>query len=290
MRFLVAGASGFIGTAVQAGLLAEGHQVRAVSRSGRAAPGADGVACNLLDGGWESLVQGMDGVLNLVGVLREEASVGVTYQRVHVDVARQLAEAAALARVPRYVQLSSLGVAERGPSRYFASKRRAEAVVQAACPQAVVVRSSLVFGAGAAFLEGLGRLARLPVVPVPGQGQTPFDPVARDDLAALLAGVLADGCQDDGGVAGMVLSVGGPRRLTLEDLIDWAARTAGRLGAVPKVHIPMALVDRVAALGNVWGRFPVNRAQVELVTTPSVSEDRRWHRWVPHPLPAGEDV
>lgn len=290
MRFLIAGASGFIGTAVQVGLLAEGHQVRAVSRSGRAALGADGVACDLLDGGWEQLLHGMDGVLNLVGVLREEASAGVTYQRVHVDLARQLAEAAVSARVPRFVQLSSLGAAARGPSRYFASKRRAEAAVQAVYPHAVVVRSSMVFGPGAAFLEGLGRVARLPVVPVPGDGHTPFDPVARDDLAALLAGVLAEGGRDDDAVAGQVLSVGGPRRLTLDDLIDWAARTVGRVGAVPKLHIPLALVDRVAALGDAWGGVAMNRAQVELVTTPSVTDDRRWYRWVPHPLPAGRDV
>ncbi len=290
MRFLVAGASGYIGTAVQRRLLAMGHQVHAVSRSGRGVSGAQGIALDLLDGGWERLVHGMDGVLNLVGVLREDPSAGVTYQRVHVDGARRLAEAAASARVPRFVQLSSLGAAGSRPGRYLGSKRRAEAAVQAAWPPAVVVRSSMVFGPGAAFVEGLGRLARLPVVPVPGDGQTPFDPVAREDLAAVLAGVLADGLEDADPMAGRVLGVGGPRRVTLDDLIDWAGRTAGRREVVPKVHVPVALVHRVAALGDVWGGLPMNRAVLALLTTPSVTDDRRWHRWVPHPQPVGAEA
>lgn len=286
MRFLVAGASGFLGRAVQAVLVAEGHQVRAVSRSGRARPGAEGVACNLLDGNVSALLAGVDGVLNLVGMLRENAAAGLTYQRVHVELAQHLAGVSASAGVPRFVQLSSLGAAQSRPSRYFASKRAAEDAVQATLPRAVVVRSSVVFGHGAPLLTGLSRLARLPVVPVPGDGRTPFDPVARDDVAALLAGVLAEGCDD---MAGQVLSVGGPRRLTLDGLVDWAARTGGRRGIVPKMHVPVTLVDRAAAVGGVWPGFPVNRAQVDLLTTPNITEDRRWHHWVPHPAPVGED-
>ncbi|MDA8198081.1 MAG: NAD(P)H-binding protein [Thermaerobacter sp.] len=286
MRFLVAGASGFLGTAVQAVLVAEGHQVRAVSRSGRAAPGAEGVACNLLGGNISGLLAGVDGVLNLVGVLREDAAAGMTYRRVHVELAKQLARAAASVGVPRFVQLSSLGAAQSRASRYFASKRAAEDAVQATLPRAVVVRSSVVFGDGAPLLTGVSRLARLPVVPVPGDGRTPFDPIARHDVAALLAAVLAEDREE---MAGQVLSVGGPRRLTLDDLVDWAARIGGRRGIVPKMHVPVALVDRAAAVGDVWPGVPVNRAQVHLLTTPNITEDRRWHRWVPHPAPAGED-
>jgi uncharacterized protein YbjT (DUF2867 family) len=287
VRFLVTGASGYVGQAVQDALVAAGHGVVAVSRSGRARAGADGAAFDLTrDAPAALLTEGIDGVLNLVGIIRENPQAGITYRALHVDLGRRLARAAREAGVPRLVQMSSLGVSAAGGSRYFATKWAAEQAVREAFPTAVIVRPSLVFGDHAAFFGTLAGLVKNPVVPVPGDGHSLFDPVNRRDLATLLAALLAAPAEQ---VEGQIFEVGGPRRMTLDSMVDWVAETVGRRPPVPKMHIPMGLMGPLVSLGERMPAFPLTTDQLKMLNIPNITDDVRWRRWVPDPvIPGGE--
>jgi len=288
IRYVIAGASGYLGTAVQDVLVAAGHTVVAMSRRGLARPGAEGVSLDLTQDDPTPLLtdrrEPTAGVMNLVGSLNENPAAGLTYEHLHITVARRLASAAVAAGVPRLVQLSSLGVSAGAPGRYFRSKQAAEAAARDLMPSTVVMRASLVFGDHAAFFRALAHWVRLPVVPVPGDGRTTFDPVYRHDLASALVGSLTS---EEQGVSGQTFEVGGPRRMRLDDLVDWVALTAGRPAPVPKLHVPAALLFPVASLGRNLPRFPLTPEQLYMLTTSTVTDDVRWHQWVPYPTPAG---
>ncbi len=286
MRFVVVGASGYIGEAVQGAILAQGHRVVAVSRHGRGVSGAEGIALNVQRDPMGSLLDGADGVLNLVGIIRETPAEAITYQSMHVDVTAKLAEAALQAGTARYVQMSALGVSPAARSRYFETKWDAEQLVQKRLPQAVVVRPSLVFGGHADFFATLAGLAKNPVVPVPGDGHALFDPVFRGDLATLLASLLTAPAPD---VAGQVYEVGGPVRMTLNAMIDWVAEVGGRRPPVPKLHMPLGLMRPLVSLGEHVPAFPLTTDQLSMLNVPNITDDTRWHAWVPQPTRPGGD-
>lgn len=285
LRVVVTGASGYVGRAVQAALLRHGHQVRAVSRSGRAEAGADGVSRDVARDALDDVLEQQDAVIHLVGIIREDVSRGITFERIHVEASQRVAESAKTHGIAHFVHMSALGARVDGQSRYFRTKALAERGVRTLVPSATVIKPSLVFGEGADFFQTLQGLAKNPVVPVPGDGSSLFDPVYRGDLAEALVLALADPT-----AAGETFEIGGPKRFSLNTLLDHVAAAAGRGVPVAKVHIPVALIrPMVAALESFRG-FPLTLDQLAMLNLPNSTDDERWHRWVPDPTPLGQNL
>ena len=177
---LVTGASGFAGRAVVAGLSAQGWQVRAALRQ-RFSPTSDGVTWVQMPDlscatNWAPLLDGVDHVVHLAGIAHAQARLEEpTYQRVNAEASRELARAAAVAGVTRFVFLSSVR-AQCGPSAdgvlteatppaptdaYGRSKLAAERAIAAEFPIATMLRPVLILGPGVkGNLARLQRLAR----------------------------------------------------------------------------------------------------------------------------------
>jgi len=111
---LVTGASGFIGRALVAALARERYAVRAAARNPEAVPAAAGVTRVALPDlarpvDWAGLLTGATHVVHLAGLAH---SPGVlpddVYRRINALAAGELAEAAARAKVGRFVFVSSV--------------------------------------------------------------------------------------------------------------------------------------------------------------------------------------
>lgn len=285
MRVMVTGASGYVGRAIQVALLQRGHQVTAVSRSGRAEAGASGVSRDVASDRLEDLLAEQDGVIHLVGIIREDVGRGITFERLHVEASQRVAESAQMHGIVRYVHMSALGAALDGRSRYFRTKALAERTVRTLVPSATVIKPSLVFGEGADFFQTLQGLAKTPLVPVPGDGTSLFDPVYRGDLAEAMVLAL-----EDPTAAGETFEIGGPQRFSLNTLLDHVARVAGRAAPVPKVHVPVAFIRQVVAAMENFRGFPLTLDQLAMLNLPNITDDQRWHRWVPEPTPLGHNL
>src|SRR5690606_39994015 len=91
----------------------------------------------------------------------------------------------------RVVQISALG-AETGRSAYFSSKHAADEFLVQLPLDWTIVQPSVVFGPGGSSARLFTMLASLPLIPVPGQGRQPIQPVHIDDFTACIVALLAD--------------------------------------------------------------------------------------------------
>lgn len=212
-------------------------------------------------------VRGADAVVNLVGVLHD-AGGKRGFDAVHTEAAKTIAEAAKAAGVQRLVQISAIGADAASPSAYGRTKAQAEAAVRAVYPDAVILRPSLVFGAGDGFLNRFAAMATMaPALPLIGGGETRFQPVYVGDVAEAIArGVTrAD-------AAGRTYELGGPSLYTFREVLELVRRETGRDRML--VSVPFIVAKPLGSLLQL-SRFvgltpPLTRDQVLMLEKDNV--------------------
>lgn len=184
-------------------------------------------------------VKGSDAVVNLVGVLNGD------FEGLHIDGARNIAEACAAEGAASLVQVSAIGADPDSPSRYGSSKGQGELAIRAAFPGATIVRPSVVFGREDNFINRFASMARmLPVLPVV-RGAVKFQPVYAADVGqAVTAAALHPGEH-----GGRTYELGGPQVLSMCELMEWINQSTGYRRML--IDVPDA-VGRAMARGLGW--------------------------------------
>jgi uncharacterized protein YbjT (DUF2867 family) len=245
-RVLLLGASGFIGRHVLHALRDAGYEVICGVRNP-----AGWTECRAIkvdfehdrsESDWRPRLEGIDFVVNAVGILRETRR--ASFEALHVAAPIALFRASAHAAVSKVVQISALGADEHARSRYHLSKKQADDALAALGIAWVIVQPSLVFGIGGQSAALFTRLAALPLVPVPGDGGQRIQPVHVTDLAAALPRLLETDKYDRCRIAAV-----GARPLTLREFLA-TLRRAMSLGEARFLHVPIAWVRAAAAAGD----------------------------------------
>ncbi|HVK25816.1 MAG TPA: NAD(P)H-binding protein [Actinokineospora sp.] len=214
---LVTGGTGTLGSLVTPLLLAQGLDVRVLSRHDRApAGGIELVTGDLVkDEGVDAAVAGAEIVLHLAGGPKGD------------DVAtRNLARAAAKAGVRHLVYISVIG-ADRVPLAWLKSKLDAERAVAESGVPWTTLRAAQFHSLTLTMVE---KMAKLPVVPVPGGLR--LQPVDAADVAARLVELAL------GEPAGLVPDLAGPTVYALGELIDGYLGARGKRRLRLPVRIP----------------------------------------------------
>jgi uncharacterized protein YbjT (DUF2867 family) len=150
-RILVPGGSGFIGREICRLAVADGHEVRSVSRGGR--PDATGSWVDAVEWSeadvfdpntWRDALDGCDAVIHTVGIISITPEKGATRERLDGDSAIIAALEADRAGVPAFVLLSVEGALAR--EDHLTAKRRAERTIAELDPRTTVLRLSPVYG------------------------------------------------------------------------------------------------------------------------------------------------
>jgi NADH dehydrogenase len=226
----VLGGTGFVGRAVAEQLFAAGTRIRVVTRSEpRAAPltvlpTVEVLVADVHDP--QSLrhaFEDMDAVVNLVGILHPGR--GRSFEKVHVELPRKIADACTSAGVRHLLHMSALGAAEDAPSDYLRSKARGESAMRQAAGglPVTIFRPSLIFGPGDRSVNLFAALARwFPVIPLAG-AKARFQPIWVEDVARAFVSALGDPRTFGGSY-----DLCGPKSYTLEEIVHFAARSIGR--------------------------------------------------------------
>jgi uncharacterized protein YbjT (DUF2867 family) len=243
------GGGGFLGRYAAQALLRTGARVRIAQRDPRRAFFLKPLAAvgqvqfagvDLRDSAAvREAVKGSHSVVNLVGILKGD------FDGIHVDGARNVAEAAAAAGARALVHVSAIGADSESESAYGRSKGEGESAVRAAFPGATILRPSILFGREDNFVNRFAGMARLaPFLPVISGG-TRFQPVYAADVGrAVTAAAL-----DPGTHGGRTYELGGPQVLTMRELMEWVCETIGR--ARPLLDIPDP-IGRLIARTTGW--------------------------------------
>ncbi len=214
----------------------------------------------------EAALKGSDAAVNLVGLLFEGGS--ASFHRSHVEGSRNIAQACADAGVRRLVQISAIGADANAKADYARTKGEAENAVRTIQPDAVILRPSIVFGAGDSFLNRFASMAATsPALPLIGGGKTRFQPVYVGDVAEAIARAVV---RDD--AAGRTFELGGPEVFSFRDILDYIGRETGQPRWLAPVPVFAAkLLGDIAGLTALIGIPPVlTRDQVLMLETDTV--------------------
>jgi NADH dehydrogenase len=263
MRIAVTGANGFVGRTLTARLL-QRHDVRALisERPGAESElprGGAGMEVRRVDVRRAETLRGAfdgcDAVVHTVAVPTQRKQ---RFAEVNVGGVANVVDEARRAGIPRILHMSALGADPSSPFPYLKSKGEGQAIVAGSGLSHLVLRSSLLFGEGDDFFPRLAFSLVFPIVPVPGDGRSRFQPVHVDDIAQALALAI-----DRPELTG-IYEVGGPEPLTYDDLLRETMNGTGRRR--PTLHLPVALMKPPAFfMGLLMPDPPVTVEQLDLL-------------------------
>lgn len=298
MRILLTGASGFVGGALQARLLAEGrHILRCALRRLPAVPLAGAELCQAPDLGpdsdWRAALQDCDAVIHAaarVHQMHETGDVLAAHRAANLHGTLALARQAAAAGVRRFVFISTVKVNGEGtrpgqPFRaddepapcdpYGIAKHEAELALRelaaATGMQLVIVRPVLVYGPGvrANFRSLLRALQR--GIPLPlGRLDNRRSLVALDNLVDLILV-----CLEHPAAAGQTFLASDGEDLSTTELLRRLGQALGRPARL--LPVPPRLLEAAARL---LGRRDIARRLCGSLQV-DIDKNRRLLGWTP---------
>ena len=275
----VFGGSGFLGRRIVERLAGAGYDVRVgvrhperasfrrgAGRNGRGGGGGDDGRSGRIEvvraDVWDEptvarAVEGAAAVINTVGHYVEKR--GATFDAIHGRGALHVARQAKRAEAERLVHISGLGADPRSDSPYVRARGIGEGLVTEAFEGVTILRPSVIFGPGDAFLNKLAGMARQArVLPLFGTGGTRLQPVFVGDVAEACTKILADPSTQ-----GRVYEIGGPRVYAYVDLVRLVIAGLDRRTAL--VPVPFLVWDVLAAVAALLPNPPLTRDQVKLM-------------------------
>lgn len=272
---LVAGGSGFIGSAVVQRLARSGTEVAVMTahpdRSSRRieALGARAVQGDLLDP--VSLERAVAGARAVIQTLTfptfpvEKPRKRYTFEEFDHRGTERLVAAAAKAGVERFVFCSGAGAAPDAPKVWFRAKWGGEEAVRTSGLEPVIVRPSWVYGPGDRALNRFVTFhRRLPFVPVVGDGHQRLQPVFVEDVGEALAQASMPG-----GPTG-TFEIGGPDVMDMNEVLAVMMEVLGR--RKPLVHFPPVLPKAAGFFLQVLPRPPLSPDAVDFVTGDALAD------------------
>ncbi len=244
-RILLLGSTGFFGRGVAHKLIDGGHQLRVLVRDPMKAAafkgrGAQVVLGDALDpAAVNQAAQGVEHIISLVAVRRNRPQ---SYLAVNVDGPRIMAGAAKAVGAKSVVFVSVVGARLDSHYKYLTSRWMGEQELAKSGVAGTILRFSLVLAEEGGILNDFERFANFgPVLIIPGDGQTQFQPILREDAARCV--IEAIGKPE---LLGKIIELGGPEVVAFQTIYSWFLDARGIKKPIVKVPpgllIPGAII------------------------------------------------
>lgn len=193
MKVFVTGATGFVGRHVVREMLARGFEVYAGVRDAGKVDRVFGkqvtpVSVDFRDKNSirKALLSVMpDSIVHLTGIIAEIPSKGITFEKVHWGIPRDLYEAAKDMDIRKVAHMSALGVHPDAPSFYHKTKLKAEQELRRSGLTYTIFRPSVIIGPEQKLFLDMKKITDIvPFVLLPDGGQHRMQPVDVRDVAS----------------------------------------------------------------------------------------------------------
>jgi NADH dehydrogenase len=281
MKVSIIGGTGFVGSYIVDKLCADGHEVRVLTRPGsdhKVPAPATSVRGDVGDEtALRTCLEGADAAIYNIGILREDAGKGITFDALQRRGAERTIALAEELGVGRFLLMSANGV-DAAETDYQTTKLAAEERLKASSLAWTIFRPSVIFGDPRGRMEFCTQLkSDLIDSPLPaplffaglsplGAGGFRMGPVHVEDVAAAFAAALT---RDD--AVAQTYELCGPEPLTWKEILQ---RIAGATGTSKlMLPAPAMLIAPVAGLLERFSWFPVTRAQLKMLLAGNTCED-----------------
>ena len=265
MKILITGASGFIGGHLTTALIKAGHEVAACVRNPLSIqqqwPEIKAIKANFnCDhdvNDWLPRLQGVDIVINAVGIIRESRN--QTFKELHTAAPCALFKAAEQAGVRKVIQISALGADETAFSEYHLSKRAADEYLMALDLDWAIVMPSIVYGPGAKSMAFFKAIAALPLVPLVDTGDQAVQPIHIDDLSQAVLQLLEPESPRQ-----VQIAMVGPQPITMKEIYTQLRHWLG-MGKARFISIPYGFTLTAARIGGFMGNTPMTTEAIQML-------------------------
>lgn len=282
MRVAIIGGTGFVGGYLVDALIDAGHEPSVLVRAGSESKLRQPAKVRAVSGdlasprGIREVLEGCDAVIYNIGILREFASKGITFEKLQYRGVVRIIDAAKQVGISRFLLMSANGVKQPG-TPYQVSKYRAEQELETSGLDFTIFRPSVIFGDPRGTIEFATQLYRdmvVPPVPAIGfytgsgasKGEVLMSPVFVEDVARAFAVALEDesatGSTPESTI-GRTYELGGPEVLSWTDMLERVAEAAGKRKRI--LPMPIGMMNIAATLLDWLPPFPVTRDQLTML-------------------------
>jgi uncharacterized protein YbjT (DUF2867 family) len=272
---LVAGGSGFVGSAVVRRLVGAGEVVKVMSaHPGRSRAriermGAGAVAGDVQDA--SSLGAAVRGAEVVVQILTfptfpvQKPRKGYTFEEFEHRGTERLVMAATKAGVRKYLYQSGVNVGPDAPTPWFRAKWWGEEAVRASGIDHCIIRPSWAYGPEDRALNRFIFFHRwLPFVPVIGDGNQQLQPVFVEDVAE--AHARASSLDGPTGT----FEIGGPDVLSMNQILETVMEIRGK--RKPLIHFPVFMPKLAGFFVQVLPRPPLSPEAVDFALADALAD------------------
>jgi nucleoside-diphosphate-sugar epimerase len=255
------GGTGFIGQRLIPILIAQGHEVRALTRKVQDAL----IGVTWVEGDLDNkdalaqLCTGCESVIHMAGVIKGLNA--ADFERGNVSGTANILAAAAAAGASRFLYISSLAARAPKLSHYSRSKAAAEDIVRDALLDWTILRPPGVYGPGDRETFALFKAARGALLPI-AAGKQRMSWIYVDDLCAAILAALAPALRHQ-----MVEVDDGAGGYTQRQFAIAIAKSVGGSPAI--IALPKFIILAVAVVHQLLGRY---KARAVMLTPSKVGE------------------
>lgn len=212
-------------------------------------------------------IRGADVVINLMGKHYETKHllpwwINYTYDDVHVEAAKTVAEVAAEEQVPRFIHMSSIIAKPNSPSIWASSKYRGEIAVKKAFPKANIIRASIMYGPEDRFLNWFAERSKTGGVPLIVDGEARLEPVFVNDVAQGIYAIALDSS-----INGQTFEFVGDEEYTYKEIADYVLHSTHR--EPNYFNLPLTVAKWI---GKAAQQFPDPKFTMDLATLMTLNQ------------------